>query len=105
MEKQTDQSLEADQQSAAAHLVHLHGAPLRTGALRFGCDDDALGEPVVRLFAAPLGAPDAELPLQLLDDAVLRAVLVHDDGAQLPAQMPLAVHRVHVGGLFGAPDH
>ena len=88
-----------------ADLVHLYPRPLGAEALGLGHDDDALGEPVVGLLAAALGAADPQLPLELLYEPILRAALVDDDGTHLPAQEPVAVHGVHVGCLLSAPDH
>lgn len=88
-----------------ANLVDLAAGPVGAGTLRFGHDDDALRQPVVTLFTPPLRASDPELSLQLLDEAVLRGVLVHDDGSHLPAQVTVSEHGVNVGRLLCASDH
>lgn len=91
---------------AQANLVDVPvgAGSVTTGTLRFRHDDDALCEPVV-VFPPPLGAADPELSLKLLDEAVLRTVLVHNDGSHLPPLVTVAVHGVHVGGLLRASDH
>lgn len=37
-----------------ANLVDLIGGSFRTEPLRFRCEDDAVGDPVITLFASPL---------------------------------------------------
>lgn len=89
------------------YLIHRCIGPLLPRPLRVGHDDDPLRHPVVGLLLAadgPLPAADAQLPLQLLDEPVLRVALVHDDGPHFATQQPLPVHGVHVGGLLGATD-
>lgn len=86
-----------------SHLDWLNGAPFTAVWSQHGREQSGPCRPVVRLALA-FGAGQAKLPLQLLDDAVLRTALVHDDGAQPAALGPLAVHGVHIGGLLGASD-
>lgn len=88
-----------------ANLAHLRASPVGTGPLRLGREDDAVRQPLIGLLAAPLRAPDPQFALQLLDETVLRAVFVDDDGPHLLALLTVTIHRVHVGGLLGASDH
>lgn len=75
--------------------------------LRPGGDDDPLGQPVVR---APLtffffGFADAQPVLKLFDQAVLGGGFMEEDWAQLASRREIAAHGMHVGDLFGFPDH
>lgn len=88
-----------------ANLINLTSTAFRTEALRFGRDDDALRQPLVRLFAPPLRAADPKFTLKLLYETVLRRVLVYNDGSHLPAQLTVSVHGVHIGNLLSAPYH
>lgn len=88
-----------------SNLIHGRDHALLPRALRVGHDNDPLCHPVVqRLLAPALHPPDAQFPLELLDEAVLRVALVDDDRAQLAPQQPLPEHGVHIGGLFGAAN-
>lgn len=88
-----------------ANLVDLAAGPIGTEALGLACDHDTLGQPIVRLFPPPLRAADAKLALKLFYEAVLRSVLVHNDGSHLPAQVTISGHGMHVGSFLSAPNH
>lgn len=88
-----------------ANLVDLSASPIGTGTLRLGRDDDALRQPLVGVLAPPVRAADSKLPLQLLDETILGAVFVHDDGSHLLALLTVAIHRMHIEGLLSPSDH
>lgn len=88
----------------AANLLNLI-ADAVTETLRFGCENDAVRQPVIRLFPPPLRTTDAKLSLKLLDEPVLGRVFVYDDRSHLSAQVTVSIHGVHIGGLFSAFYH
>lgn len=88
-----------------ANLVDLSASPIGAGTLRLGRDDDALRQPLIGLLAPPVRAADPKLALQLLDEAILRAVFVNDDGSHLLALLTVTIHRMHIEGLLSPSDH
>lgn len=85
------------------YLIHLFDM-IFPRALGVGHDDDAFGQPVVRLFLGTLLACDAQLSLQFLDQPVLRITLVEDEGAHFPPNDAVPEHGMDVGRLLGASD-